>query len=104
MTLKIAVPDLISNSYFPVEAAVELGFFKAAGLDVSLELIFPVDLAYAALIVGRVDFVGGSGHSALAAFPLWKGVMLLAGQALGMLWFLVMRSDLVDLMGELSVV
>jgi hypothetical protein len=27
-SMKIAVPDLISNSYFPVVAAVELGCFK----------------------------------------------------------------------------
>jgi len=46
--MKIAVPDVISNSYFPAAAAVELGFFKQEGLDVSLELIFPVDQAYAA--------------------------------------------------------
>ena len=44
--MKLAVPDLISNSYFPAVAAVELGFFKEEGLDVSLELIFPVDKAY----------------------------------------------------------
>jgi len=67
--MKIAVPDVISNSYFPAAGAVELGFFKQEGLDVSLELIFPVDQAYAALRDGAVDFVGGSAHSALAAFP-----------------------------------
>src|SRR2546428_14093311 len=71
--MKIAVPDLISNSYFPAAAAVELGFFKQEGLDVSLELIFPVDQAYAALRDGAVDFVGGSAHSALAAFPEGRG-------------------------------
>ena len=53
--MKIAVPDVISNSYFPAAAAVELGFFKQEGLDVSLELIFPVDKAYAALHNGTVD-------------------------------------------------
>ncbi|MGJ7493337.1 ABC transporter substrate-binding protein [Variovorax sp. ZT4R33] len=104
MAFKIAVPDLISNSYFPVEAAVELGFFKAAGLDIALELIFPVDKAYAALKEGRVDFVGGSAHSALASFPEWRGVKLLAAQGQGMYWFLVMRSDLVTQRGDLSVV
>lgn len=104
MVFRIAVPDLISNSYFPIEAAVELGFFKEAGLDVALELIFPVDKAYAALRDGRVDFVGGSAHSALAAFPEWKGVKLLAAQAQGMYWFLVMRSDLAKARGDLSVV
>ena len=58
--MKLAVPDLISNSYFPAEAAVELGFFKQEDLEVSLELIFPVDKAYAALRDGTVDFVGGA--------------------------------------------
>jgi NitT/TauT family transport system substrate-binding protein len=55
--MKIAVPDLISNSYFPAVAAVELGFFKKQGLDVSLELIAPTERAYAALRDGDVDFV-----------------------------------------------
>ena len=92
--MKLAVPDMISNSYFPAEAAVELGFFKAEGLDVALELIFPVDKAYAALRDGAVDFVGGSAHSALAAFPGFRGVKLICAQAQGMYWFLVMHADL----------
>lgn len=92
--MKLAVPDLISNSYFPAAAAVELGFFREEGLDVSLELIFPVNKAYEALRDGAVDFVGGSAHSALAAFPEWRGVKLLCAQAQGMYWFLVMRADL----------
>ena len=74
--MKLAVPDMISNSYFPAIAAIELGFFKKEGLDVELELIFPVDKAYAALHSGAVDFVGGSAHSALAGFPEWQGVKL----------------------------
>ncbi|HEY7299185.1 MAG TPA: ABC transporter substrate-binding protein [Xanthobacteraceae bacterium] len=102
--MKLAVPDLISNSYFPVEAAVELGFFKQEGLDVSLELIFPVDRAYRALREGAVDFVGGSAHSALAAFPQWQGVKLLCAQAQGMYWFLVMHADLRARRGDLSIV
>lgn len=103
MTLRLAVPDLISNSYFPAAAAVELGLFKEEGLDVSLELIFPVDKAYAALAAGEIDFVAGSAHSALAAFPEWRGVKLIAAQGQGMYWFLVMRSDLVTERGDLSV-
>jgi len=104
MKMKIAVPDLISNSYFPVEAAVELGFFKEEGIDAELELIFPVDKAYHALREGTVDLVGGSAHSALAAFPEWRGVKLLCAQAQGMYWFLVMRSDLKARRNDLSVV
>jgi NitT/TauT family transport system substrate-binding protein len=91
--MKLAVPDMISNSYFPAIAAIELGFFKAEGLDVELELIFPVDRAYAALRDGAVDLVGGSAHSALAAFPQWQGVKLICAQAQGMYWFLVMHND-----------
>lgn len=102
--MKIAVPDLISNSYFPAAAAVELGFFKKEGLDVSLELIFPVDKCYAALRDGTIDFVGGSAHSALAAFPEWEGVKLICAQGQGMYWFLVMRADLNPTRNDLSIV
>jgi len=102
--MKLAVPDMISNSYFPAIAAIELGFFKKAGLEVELELIFPVDKAYAALRSGAVDFVGGSAHSTLAAFPQWEGVKLLCAQAQGMYWFLVMHKDLGARRGDLEVV
>src|SRR5215471_9547326 len=102
--MKLAVPDLISNSYFPAVAAVELGFFKEEGLDVTLELVFPVDKAYQAMRDGAVDFVGGSAHSALAAFPEWQGVKLLCAQAQGMYWFLVMRADLGARRGNVSIV
>src|ERR1700728_1798974 len=102
--MKLAVPDLISNSYFPAAAAVELGLFKQFGLDVSLELIFPVDKAYRALRDDEVDFVGGSAHSALAAFPEWDGCKLICAQGQGMYWFLVMRADLDPRRGDLSIV
>ena len=102
--MKLAVPDLISNSYFPAVAAVELGFFKEEGLDISLELIFPVDKAYEAMRDGVIDLVGGSAHSALAAFPEWQGVRLLCAQAQGMYWFLVVRADLGAVRGDASVV
>src|SRR5436190_11909366 len=92
--MKIAVPDLISNSYFPAIAAVELGCLRDEGIDATVELLFPVDAAYRALAAGEVDVVAGSAHSALAAFPEWRGVRLLAAQGQGMYWFLVMRADL----------
>jgi NitT/TauT family transport system substrate-binding protein len=63
MAMKLAIPDLISNSYFPALAAAELGFFVAEGLAVSVELINPVDRAYQALRDGEVDFVGGAAHA-----------------------------------------
>ena len=102
--MKIAVPDLVSNSYFPAAAAVELGCFRDEGLNVELELIFPVDRCYRALRDGSIDFVGGSAHSALAAFPEWEGVKLLCAQGQGMYWFLVMRADLNPVRGDLSIV
>jgi NitT/TauT family transport system substrate-binding protein len=102
--MKLAVPDMISNSYFPAIAAIELGFFEQEGLDVSLELIFPVDKAYAALREGSVDFVGGSAHSALSAFPEWQGAKLICAQAQGMYWFLVMHADLGVGRGEIDCV
>lgn len=102
--MKLAIPDMISNSYFPAVAAIELGFFKRQGLDVDLELIFPVDKAYAAMRDGRVDFVGGSAHSALAAFPEWNGVKLLCAQGQGMYWFLILHADFKARRDDLSAV
>jgi NitT/TauT family transport system substrate-binding protein len=102
--MKIAVPDLISNSYFPAEAAVELGFFRSEGLDIALEMIFPVDKAYQALRDGAVDFVGGSAHSALSAFPQWDGVRLICAQAQGMYWFLVMHNEFGAKRGDVGAV
>src|SRR5919198_6108339 len=102
--MRIAVPDLISNSYFPAIAAVELGCLRDEGIDATIELLFPVDAAYRALAEGNVDIVAGSAHSALAAFPAWRGVKLLAAQAQGMYWFLVMRADLGAGRDDVSVV
>lgn len=102
--MKLAVPDLVSNSYFPAAAAVELGFFAAEGLDVSLELVFPVDRAYREMRDAKIDLVGGSAHSALAAFPEWEGAKLLCAQAQGMYWFLVMRVDLGARRGDAAIV
>ena len=100
--MKLAIPDLISNSYFPALAAAELGYFQREELDVSVELIFPVDRAYEALRDGEVAFVGGAAHGALAAFPQWRGVKLLGALAQGMYWFLVMRTELGIARGDLA--
>jgi ABC-type nitrate/sulfonate/bicarbonate transport system substrate-binding protein len=102
--MKLAIPDMISNSYFPAIAAIELGMFKREGLEVTLELIYPVDKSNAALRDGAVDFVGGSAHSTLAAFPQWQGAKLLCAQGQGMYWFLVMHRDLGGKRGDIGVV
>ena len=102
--MKVVIPDLVSNSYFPAIAAVEMGFFKEEGLDAELELIYPVDNCYRALRDGKADFVGGSSHSAPSAFPEWNGVKFIAALAQSTYWFLIMRSDLKAKRGDIEVI
>jgi ABC-type nitrate/sulfonate/bicarbonate transport system substrate-binding protein len=101
--VRIAVPDLISNSYFPAIAAVELGFFRAEGLDATVELLFPVPKTMAALRDGELDYVAGAAHATLTAFPQWQGAKLLAAIGQHMYWLLVVRADLYPQRGDLSV-
>jgi NitT/TauT family transport system substrate-binding protein len=103
-SVKIAMPDVISNSHFPAIAAVELGLFAKAGLDATIEHIFPASRAFEALRDGAVDFVAGPAHGMLFAFPDWRGGKLLATLAQGTFWMLVMRSDLGAKRGDLSVI
>jgi NitT/TauT family transport system substrate-binding protein len=102
--MKIAVPDLISNSYFAAIAAVELGYFREEGIDLELRHIFPVDKCTRLMRDGEIDLVAGSAHSALAAFPNWQGAKLLASLAQGMYWLLVVRSDLDAERGDIHAV
>lgn len=102
MTLRVAVPDLISPSYFPLIAAVELGFFDREGLDATIELIFPVTDTFAALRDGDVQYVGGAAHAPLYAFPGWRGCRLLCALSQHMYWFLVVRSDVDAERGQLT--
>jgi len=97
--MRVAIPDLISPSYFPLIAAVELGFLKA-----DLELLYPVTRTYEELREGRLDFVGGASHAALYAFKDWKGGRLLCALAQHMYWFLVLRSNLNARKGNLDIV
>jgi ABC-type nitrate/sulfonate/bicarbonate transport system substrate-binding protein len=99
---RVAVPDLVSPSYFPVIAAVELGFFKREGIDATLELLYPVTRTYEELRDGRLDFVGGASHAALYAFKDWKGGRLLCALAQNMYWFLVLRKELAPRRGDLA--
>lgn len=102
--LRIAVPDLVSNSYFPIIAAAEMGFFKEEGFDASVELLFPIPKTFEALRDETLDFVVGSAHATLLAFPDWQGAKLLAACGQHTYWFLVIRSDLHPKRGDLSVV
>lgn len=98
MTLRVAIPDLISPSYFPAIAAVEMGFLPGA----TLELLYPVTKTYEQLREGQLDFVGGAAHAALYAFKDWQGGRLLCALAQHMYWFLVVRSDLKPRRGDLQ--
>ena len=102
--MKIAIPDMISNSYFPAAAAVELGFFKEEGLDMELELIFPVNRTLEVLRDGGIDFVGGSAHSVPHAFPGWKGGKLIGALAQNTYWFLILRKDLNAKKGDINAI
>jgi ABC-type nitrate/sulfonate/bicarbonate transport system substrate-binding protein len=102
--LTMAVPDLITNSYFPAVAAVELGFFEREGLAVELKHIFPVSKCCEMMRDGEVDLVAGSAHAALAAFPGWRGAKLLAALSQGMYWLLVARQDLDAEQGDLDAI
>jgi ABC-type nitrate/sulfonate/bicarbonate transport system substrate-binding protein len=102
--LRVAIPDLVSPSYFPAIAAVELGCFRQEGLDATVELIFPVTKTYEELREGRLDFVGGAAHAPLYAFRNWDGCKLLAALAQKMYWFLILRKDLGAKRGDLAAV
>ena len=102
--MRIAVPDLVSNSYFPAVAAVELGFFKEHEIDMELEMVSPVGRAMRALRDGDIDFVAGPAHPTLSAFPGWEGAKLLAALSQHTFWLLVMRSDLEVAPGDVAAV
>jgi ABC-type nitrate/sulfonate/bicarbonate transport system substrate-binding protein len=97
--MKVAIPDLISPSYFPLIAAVELGFLEA-----ELQLLYPVTKTYEDLRDGKLDFVGGASHAVLYAFKDWQGGRLLCALAQNMYWFLVVRANLNAKRGDLGVV
>ncbi len=102
--MTIAIPDMISNSYFPAAAAVELGFFKEEGLDVGLELIPPVDKTLEELRDGNIHFVGGSAHSTPHAFPEWDGGKVIALQAQHMYWFLILHKKFNAKRGDINAI
>ena len=100
--MKLAIPDLISNSYFPAIAAVHLGYFADQGLDTTLELMVPVETAFEGMREGTVQFLGASAHLMAGGFPEWRGVKLICAQSQGMYWFLVVNKALGVKRGDLD--
>jgi NitT/TauT family transport system substrate-binding protein len=101
--MRIATPDLVTNSYFPALAAEELGVFREEGLDAHVELLPSLD-AVTALRDGVVDFVAGGAHTMLLAFPRWRGTKLVVTLSQGTPWLLVLRSDIPARRGEVDAV
>jgi hypothetical protein len=73
------VPDLVSPSYFPAIAAVELGLFQRHGLAATLEPVFPVTRAYeefqaSPFLVtrGQQELQGRAGGRSVEARGLWR--------------------------------
>ena len=100
--MRITVADAISPSYFVAIAAVQLGFFKAEGID--MEFVFPPADPSQALRDGVVDFYGGSPYTALHAFPGWRGGAVLCALSHYTYWFLAVRADLKCAPGDVSAV
>jgi NitT/TauT family transport system substrate-binding protein len=101
--MRIATPDLVTNSYFPALAAEELGIFREEGLDAHVELLPSLE-AVNALRDGVVDFVAGGAHTTLLAFPEWSGAKLVVTLSQGTPWLLVLRADLPARRGDIGAV
>jgi len=101
--MRIATPDLVTNSYFPALAAEELGLYREEGLDAHVELLPSLD-AVNALRDGAVDFVAGGAHTMLLAFPGWRGAKLAVTLSQGTPWLLVLRVDLAARRGDVAAV
>src|SRR2546422_1750439 len=91
--MRIATPDLVTNSYFPALAAEELGLYREEGLDAHVELLPSLD-AVNALRDGAVDFVAGGAPTMLLPFPGWKSAKLAVALSHGTPWLLVLRAGL----------
>lgn len=104
MKLRIAAVDLISNTCFPALAADELGYFKAEGLDATIELAASLG-ATRALRAGAADaMIAGSVHDVLTEFPGWQGVKIPVALSQGTPWLLTVRADLPAKRGDLNAV
>ena len=104
MQLRLAAVDLISNTCFPALAAEALGFYKAEGLDVRIELVAMLG-ATKALKTGSADaMMAGSVHDVLTEFPRWEGAKLVVALSQGTPWLLVVRADLAVKRGDIQAI
>ena len=100
--MRIAAVDLVSNTCFPALAADELGFFKAEGLDVQIELVSAMG-STRALRQGAADaMIAGSVFDVLTEFKDWKGAKLCVALSQGTPWLLTVRTDLAIERGDVE--
>jgi ABC-type nitrate/sulfonate/bicarbonate transport system substrate-binding protein len=92
--MQLAVPDLVSSSYFPALAATRMPATPGSGAPLELQHIFPAGRAADALRDGTVQFYAGPAHVPLHAFPGWRGAKILMALAQRTYWLLVLRPDI----------
>jgi ABC-type nitrate/sulfonate/bicarbonate transport system substrate-binding protein len=100
--MRIAVPDFVSSTFFPLIAAKALGFFEEEGEDVEIVLSNALG-AVKSLRDGSVNFSAGPAHAPMMFFPEWRGVKLVAAVSQGTPWMLVMKAGLAK-RGEIAAV
>ena len=102
--MRIAAVDLVSNTCFPALAALELGYFKAEGIDVEIELVSSLG-STKALRDGLVDgMIAGSVFDLLTEFPNWAGAKVCVALSQGTPWLLTVRNDLSIERGNISAI
>jgi ABC-type nitrate/sulfonate/bicarbonate transport system substrate-binding protein len=87
--MRVTVTDAVTPSYFVATAAVELGYFKAEGIDAEFVYPPPAD-ASQALRDGELDFYGCSPYVGLMAWPGWLGGKVLCALSRHTYWFLAL--------------
>lgn len=100
--MRIAVPDFVSSTFFPLVAAKELGIFKEEGQEIEIVLSNALG-AVESLRDGAVDFSAGPAHAPMMIFPDSRGVKLLMAVSQGTPWMLVMKAGLAK-RGEIEAV
>jgi NitT/TauT family transport system substrate-binding protein len=100
--MRIAIPDYVSSTFFPLLVAKELRLFEQEGQDVVLVAI-PAPAHMQALRDRAVEMSAATAHSPMLTFPESRGAKLVATVSRGTPWMLVMRAGLAK-RGELEAV